>query len=89
MPGGIGPWIRALVAPRADAGGAERWLQVDDRNNGFYNFRLMRFAAGGDLVRYPDYIWSSAGYWAARGGLSVHLEEVAERTGCGVVIASK
>jgi len=52
---------------------------VDDQQNGFYNFRLMRFKAEGDLVRYPDYVWSSAGYWAARGGLSVHLEEVAAR----------
>ena len=55
------------------------WLPVDDPRNGYYNFRLMRFRAEGDLVRYPDYIWSSAGYWAARGGLSVHIEEVAER----------
>ncbi len=60
-------------------GDDERWLPIDAPENGYYNYRLMRFRAEGDLVRYPDYVWSSAGYWAARGGLGVHLEEVAER----------
>ena len=71
-------WFRSLVG-RGRPSGAARWLPVDGPENGYYNFRLMHFRADGDLVRYPDYIWSSAGYWAARGGLSVHLEEVADR----------
>ena len=77
MASGIGGWFKGLVARGGTS--QERWLPVDDQQNGFYNFRLMRFRSEGDLVRYPDYVWSSAGYWAARGGLSVHLEEVAER----------
>ena len=72
----IGRWFRSLISR---ASGSERWLPVDEPGNGYYNYRLMRFRAEGDLVRYPDYVWSSAGYWAARGGLSVHVEEVAER----------
>ena len=72
----IGRWFRSLISR---ASGSERWLPVDEPGNGYYNYRLMRFRAEGDLVRYPDYVWSSAGYWAARGGLSVHIEEVAER----------
>lgn len=78
MAGGVGRWLKALVS-RGSSSDAERWLPIDDLSNGYYNYRLMRFCSDGDLVRYPDYIWSSAGYWAARGGLSVHLEEVAER----------
>jgi hypothetical protein len=64
---------------RDSPGDDDRWLPIDDQENGYYNYRLMHFRAEGDLVRYPDYVWSSAGYWAARGGLGVHLEEVAER----------
>ena len=78
MARGIKRWFRSLVG-RGRPSGAARWLPVDGPENGYYNFRLMHFRADGDLVRYPDYIWSSAGYWAARGGLSVHLEEVADR----------
>jgi len=76
MARGFGRWFRSLIGR---ASGSERWLPVDEPDNGYYNYRLMRFRAEGDLVRYPDYVWSSAGYWAARGGLSVHIEEVAER----------
>ncbi len=79
MSGGFGSWLRGLMAPRADAGGAERWLAVDDPDNGYYNFRLMRFAADGDLVRYPDHIWSTATRWNRPGGLRAHLQEVASR----------
>lgn len=79
MSGGIGSWLRGLMAPRADVGGGERWLAVDDPDNGYYNFRLMRFAADGDLVRYPDHIWSTATRWNSPGGLRAHLQEVARR----------
>ncbi len=78
MARGIKGWFRSLVG-RGRPSGTARWLPVDGPENGYYNFRLMHFRADGDLVRYPDYIWSSAGYWAARGGLSVQLEEVADR----------
>lgn len=77
MASGLGRWLKTLVS-RGSGTDQERYLAIDDLENGYYNYRLMRFRSDGDLVRYPDYIWSSAGYWAARGGLSVHLEELAE-----------
>ena len=79
MSSGIGGWLRGVMGRRADAGGAERWLLVDDPDNGYYNFRLMRFAADGDLVRYPDHIWTTDTRWGSPGGLREHLVEVARR----------
>ncbi|MDP7114850.1 MAG: FHA domain-containing protein [Myxococcota bacterium] len=79
MASGIAGWLRGVMGRRADAGGGERWLLVDDPDNGYYNFRLMRFAADGDLVRYPDHIWSTATRWGRPGGLREHLGELARR----------
>ena len=81
MSSGIADWFRALIAPRSDVGNSVRWLPVDERDNGYYNFRLMRFTAGGDLVRYPDHVWSTSTDRGPAGGLRTHLAELARRSG--------
>ncbi|MCK6528468.1 hypothetical protein L6R50_13250 [Myxococcota bacterium] len=72
-------WLRGLISPGSVRAREEgRWLAVDPTPGGYYDGRVMRFRAEGDLVGYPEYVWSNSPYWAARGGLSVHFEEVAE-----------
>jgi|GEM_PF-1893721 len=61
-----------------------RWGRVDSFPSGSYNHQILRSQATGDLIAYPDRIWSPNPYWGARTGLGGHLTELADRLG-GVV----
>ena len=80
MSGRLSRLLRSVFVPGSlRARSMDRWCDVDAFPGGAYNHQLMRSRAAGDLVRYPDFLWSPTPYWTARSGLDAHFRELAER----------
>ncbi len=72
----VSDWIANIFQSdqtRGLSGGAAGLVALDD-SNPYYNYRLRRHSADGDLVSEPGLIWYTSAYAARRGGLGVHME---------------
>ena len=58
---------------RGLSGGAAGLVALDD-SNPYYNYRLRRHVADGDVVTEPALLWYTSAYAARRTGLGVHIE---------------
>ncbi len=82
----VSDWIANIFQSdqtRGLSGGTAGLVALDD-SNPYYNYRLRRHSADGDLVSEPGLIWYTSAYAARRGGLGVHMEGNAEGQHIGV-----
>jgi len=71
----VGDWIANLFQSdetRGLSGGAAGAVALDD-SNPYYNYRLRRHAADGDLVREPQLLWHTSSHVKRRAGLGIHI----------------
>ncbi|MFT6157794.1 MAG: hypothetical protein ACJA00_000360 [Myxococcota bacterium] len=72
----VSDWIANIFQSdqtRGLSGGTAGLVALDD-SNPYYNYRLRRHSADGDLVSEPGLIWYTSAYAARRGGLGMHME---------------
>ncbi|MBW1880117.1 MAG: hypothetical protein JRJ84_17285, partial [Deltaproteobacteria bacterium] len=71
----VGDWIANLFQSdetRGLSGGAAGAVALDD-SNPYYNYRLRRHSADGDLVREPQLLWHTSSHVKRRAGLGIHI----------------
>lgn len=62
---------------RGLSGGAAGLVALDD-SNPYYNYRLRRHTADGDLISEPGLLWHTSAYVTRRAGLGSHVASQAE-----------
>ncbi len=71
----LGDWVSGLFQSeqtRGLSGGSAPSVALDDKNP-YYNFRLLRHRADGDLIQDPALLWYTSPFVKQRSGLGTHV----------------